>query len=616
MRKKKAYYLGKVFAIGILGAIILAMALPQTAYAQGGGNALNFDGNGIYIDAGQVLSSPSNAWTYSAWFNGDVVVVNNAMIMELEDNGGGEFVGIGLVSENPNFKIFSNGKTPSTSNTNPEVGVWYHIVLVWDESEFILYVNGQLDYSVTPSSTTFMSGLDQTRMGYSSEFPTADPSQTSFDGRLDEVRIWDVARTQSQIRDWMHKTEDLNDQTGLVSVWHLNESSVSSPGHAIDSKGTNNGAYNGGMTDDDCVTSTAPFGTKGKFVATQIQTNVGPTGGQIKVSITSTPSDANNLGVYQFGSLASAPVTAGETFPNGFNKRSNIVWGVTERGAVTATLVFDYSQQPGVSDPSTIEILKRDDANDTSWLEVAESSRDNGAKTITLTGVTEFSEYALGAKSDNTFPVELSVFTAQYLNNVPTLYWQTQSETNNAGWNIYRGETNEALSNEEAYLLNLSLGLIPGAGSTSEPTEYSFEDFFPVYQGNIYFYWLESVDYSGESEIYGPISLVIPEEDEELGSPEIPSIYGLHQNYPNPFNPNTEISFMMKESCIGELSIFNIKGQKIRNLFKDKTISRDELIIVNWGGKDESGIEVSTGVYYYKLMTSKGNFVRKMILLK
>ncbi|NQV17926.1 MAG: T9SS type A sorting domain-containing protein, partial [Armatimonadetes bacterium] len=92
--------------------------------------------------------------------------------------------------------------------------------------------------------------------------------------------------------------------------------------------------------------------------------------------------------------------------------------------------------------------------------------------------------------------------------------------------------------------------------------------------------------------------------------------YGLHQNYPNPFNPNTEISFMMKNDCIGELAIYNIKGQKTRILFTNKSIPKDELIIYNWNGKDKSGKEVSSGVYYYKLMTTKGNYIRKMILMK
>ena len=124
------------------------------------------------------------------------------------------------------------------------------------------------------------------------------------------------------------------------------------------------------------------------------------------------------------------------------------------------------------------------------------------------------------------------------------------------------------------------------------------------------------MDYSGESEIYGPISLTIPDDWQNPNSPEIPKPYGLHQNYPNPFNPSTEISFMLKESSIGELSIYNVKGQKIKTLFTNESIPKDELIINIWNGKDESGKEVSTGVYYYKLMTTKGNFVRKMILLQ
>ena len=218
---------------------------------------------------------------------------------------------------------------------------------------------------------------------------------------------------------------------------------------------------------------------------------------------------------------------------------------------------------------------------------------------------------------DTTPPVTLSSFTVQYLNESPVLCWTTQSESNNAGWNIYRGENEEALSNEEAYQLNLSLGLIPGAGTTSEPTEYSFEDCFPIYQGNIYFYWLESVDFSGETELYGPISLSIPEyEWLNPNSPEIPKPYGLHQNYPNPFNPSTEISFMLNERCFGNLSIHNLKGQKIKTLFKNRPISRDKLVITTWDGKDKFGKNVSSGIYLYELKTNKEIYLKRMLLIK
>jgi len=248
----------------------------------------------------------------------------------------------------------------------------------------------------------------------------------------------------------------------------------------------------------------------------------------------------------------------------------------------------------------------------------AGSNAANGSVSIPSTdqrGASRKSDVDIGAyewwDNDASLPVTLSTFTAQYINDIPILCWTTQSETSNAGWNIYRGETDIF---EEAIQINLEM--ILGAGTTSEPIDYIYEDESELMENTEYWYWLESINYSGQTESYGPISLIIPEEGEEPGSPEIPGIYGLHQNYPNPFNPNTEISFIMKESCIGELSIYNVKGQKIKTIFSNLSIPRDELLIYNWNGKDESGKEVSTGVYYYKLRTTKGNYVRKMILLK
>jgi len=65
-----------------------------------------------------------------------------------------------------------------------------------------------------------------------------------------------------------------------------------------------------------------------------------------------------------------------------------------------------------------------------------------------------------------TLPVELSLFTAQYLNNVPTLYWVTQSEIDNIGWNVYCNTENDFTT------ANKISDLIEGHGTTSEPHSY------------------------------------------------------------------------------------------------------------------------------------------------
>ncbi len=207
-------------------------------------------------------------------------------------------------------------------------------------------------------------------------------------------------------------------------------------------------------------------------------------------------------------------------------------------------------------------------------------------------------------------PVTLSNFTTHFIEGSAFLNWTTLSETSNLGWNIYRSFSNDM---EEASLLNYEL--IPGAGTTSEITEYSYEDendFLPL---TTYWYWLESVSGNGETEMYDPIPLTTPEDLEDPQTPDIPTEFGLYQNYPNPFNPDTEISFALKEASKCELSIFNIRGQLIRNIFSGN-IEKNRIYNFAWNGKDEGGKEVDSGMYFYQIKAGKFTETKKMLLLR
>ena len=86
-------------------------------------------------------------------------------------------------------------------------------------------------------------------------------------------------------------------------------------------------------------------------------------------------------------------------------------------------------------------------------------------------------------------------------------------------------------------------------------------------------------------------------------------------NYPNPFNPSTTIEFSIQKSSIINLSIYNIKGQKIKTLAQNEYTQGSHSII--WNGEDESGKSASSGVYYYKLnVNGKTEAVQKCLLLK
>ena len=99
--------------------------------------------------------------------------------------------------------------------------------------------------------------------------------------------------------------------------------------------------------------------------------------------------------------------------------------------------------------------------------------------------------------------------------------------------------------------------------------------------------------------------------------PEINTNFKLKQNYPNPFNSKTKIQYYIPKKCNMELSIYDFLGQKIKTLESGyKSYGHHS---VDWNGKDESGMNVSSGIYFYKLITNnskKTHTTKKMIYLK
>ena len=86
-------------------------------------------------------------------------------------------------------------------------------------------------------------------------------------------------------------------------------------------------------------------------------------------------------------------------------------------------------------------------------------------------------------------------------------------------------------------------------------------------------------------------------------------------NFPNPFNPTTTIEFSIQNNSRIELSIFNIKGQKIKTLTQNE-FPKDQHSFI-WNGVDESNNPVSSGIYYYLLkVNDQTEEVKKCLLLK
>ena len=103
-------------------------------------------------------------------------------------------------------------------------------------------------------------------------------------------------------------------------------------------------------------------------------------------------------------------------------------------------------------------------------------------------------------------------------------------------------------------------------------------------------------------------------ETQGLPEPQVPSSYQLYQNYPNPFNPVTTIRYGLPEAAHVKVIIYNILGREVLTLVdEDKPAGYYSAL---WDSRSHQGIEVSSGVYFYRIEANDFVDVKKMVLLR
>ncbi len=188
------------------------------------------------------------------------------------------------------------------------------------------------------------------------------------------------------------------------------------------------------------------------------------------------------------------------------------------------------------------------------------------------------------------------------------VFWVSISETDLMGFRLWRSVSSDFST---ASILNSGNFILHEMDNNNQ---YEFVD-TDVHSEQIYHYWIEVVQTGGIIEgYYFPKSITIPAGVTDFAEAN------LHiSNYPNPFNPETTIEFDMSDKYTSpvdvDLSVYNIKGQKVITLIDD-VMSLKEKHSVKWNGRDESGKSVSSGVYFYKLRTNDSIQTRKMVLMK
>ena len=211
---------------------------------QFGANALSFDGtnDNISIPDNNTLDISAaitlEAWCYATKNTGVQNVIskssntaNNGYIFPRTDNGWSSAVIY--------FHIAGGWRTLSAPY--PSLNAWHHLAATYDGSSIKLYINGVLSASMPQTGTITTNGN-----------PLVLGNQTGFaeyfGGYADEMRVWNVARTQAEIQSNMNRELNPATQTGLVSYYTLNQGIAAGTNtgltRVMDQKGNNNGTLN------------------------------------------------------------------------------------------------------------------------------------------------------------------------------------------------------------------------------------------------------------------------------------------------------------------------------------------------------------------------------------
>ena len=121
---------------------------------------------------------------------------------------------------------------------------------------------------------------------------------------------------------------------------------------------------------------------------------------------------------------------------------------------------------------------------------------------------------------------------------------------------------------------------------------------------------VDAADYPGV--FSSPIDLVC--ETSAVGDLSVPSRAELSQSWPNPFSPLTTIQFELENAGHVEISIFNVRGERVRVLLGSRrSVGRHE---VTWDGRDDAGGVLASGVYFYRIDAPGLTETRKLILAR
>lgn len=592
--------------------------------------ALDFDGLSDYVeipDNALLSGGAGKSITVEAWVKPDVVSGTRPIVQKFLDGGTKDW-GMQIADGTIEVGIESNGDDWLMAGGNISAGVWTHIAFSFDNPSNVarLFVNGiEIGQQIlTKDMPDSRAAIRFARHGYATQY---------LGGEIDEVRIWNHARSVSDVVANMNRELNGN-ESGLIGYWNFNEGGGQSAG---DASGKGNPARLGSASSSDSgdpqwVVSTVPQAAatpalqiaspnggeswqmgSGQTITWSAQGSVAnvkleystDNGGAWTVIVNSTANDGNYGWAIPNAASNQCLVRISEAGDGDPSDISNGVFAIVSGGGGSTTLSFQpiqdayvKSSTPTSSFGSTATLRARKSSSETmtSYLKFEVAGVNGPVQRATLR------LYVTDASSDGG-----AVYSVSNKYEGTTTSW-IESGLN---WSNAPAISGTALSSVGSVVAGAWIELeitpaIPGDGMYSFGLKNSASD--AVYYGA-----KESTDkpqlviQMGSS---ATATRSISDNDADGASP--PAGFALRPNYPNPFNAQTVVEYFLPESAPVRLMIYNALGQRVRTLVEAEQASGEHRAL--WDGKDEQGESVGSGIYFYELEAGPSRLSGKMML--
>lgn len=222
----RPHFIALVALVALSAGVVVASAMTGASAPNANGIDLEAD-NSQYLsgaDSAQTDLDLSNDLTFELWVKFESLQGSDDDIFLAKQQATGNnrsysFYSGGSGSENLTLSWWHDGLSEGGNvsvSWLPSVDTWYHLAVTKDDTTVKFYVNGtQQGTTQTGSNSAIYNGTADFRIGADQEDAADD-----FDGKIDDVRIWRIARTAADIA--ADQSRGLNgNEFGLVAYWQL-----------------------------------------------------------------------------------------------------------------------------------------------------------------------------------------------------------------------------------------------------------------------------------------------------------------------------------------------------------------------------------------------------------